>query len=105
MQLCIYLCMYLPQAISLLPPLGIEWDLFRRIHPSEEVALEPMVGTGSVAAPLSPATPLQSRQVHGRKTGPCLAQIADNQLPFRSELGLACRNLAHQTVRPSPLYF
>ena len=93
-HLCIYLCMYLSQAISLPPPLGIEWDLFRRIHPSEEVALEPMVGTCSVPAPLSPATPLLSRQVHWLKTGPFLGQIACNRLPLRSELSLACWNPA-----------
>ncbi len=50
--------MYLPQAISLPPPLGTEWDLFRYIHPSEEVELEPMVGTCSVTVPLSPCNTL-----------------------------------------------
>ena len=58
LKVYIYLCMFLPQAISLPPPLGIEWDLFRHIHRSEESALQPSVVTGSVAVPLSPCSTL-----------------------------------------------
>ena len=101
--------MFLSQAISLQPPVGIEWNLFCHIHRSDKSELQPSVVTGSVAVPLSPrstlAVSLLSRQVHWLKTGPFLGQIACNRLPLRSELGLACRNPAHQTVRPSPLYF
>ena len=58
-----YLCMYLPQAVALPSSLGIEWDLFGRIHLAQEGEIEPAVVTSSVAVPISPATPLQSTQV------------------------------------------
>ena len=60
MQLCIYLCVYLPQAIPLRPSLRTEWDLFRSIHPVQEVDVEPAVVTCRVMVPLVPAVPLQS---------------------------------------------
>ena len=60
MQLCIYLCVYLPQAIPLPPSLRTEWDLFRPIHPVQEVDVEPAVVTCSVVVPLVPAVPLQT---------------------------------------------
>ena len=55
--------MYLPQAASLPPLLGIERDLFRCRHLVEEVELELAVVGCSVVVPLFPATPLQSRQI------------------------------------------
>ncbi len=61
--------MYLPQTVSLPPLLGIEWDLFQCSHLVQEVELEPAVVTCSIAVPLFPAVPLQSRQVHWSKTG------------------------------------
>ena len=75
-QLCIYLCMYLRQAVSLPPSLGIEWDLFRRIPLAEDVQLEPALTSCSVAVVLFPAAPLQPRQVRRGKTGPVLRRIA-----------------------------
>ena len=45
--------MYLPQAASLLPLLGIERDLFRCSHLAEEVELEPAVVGCSVAVSTS----------------------------------------------------
>ena len=99
-----YLCMYLPQAVSLPPQLGIDWDLFQRIHLAEEDKLEPAVVGYSVAAPLSPAAPLQPRQAHRGKTGLFRCRIARNRLHLPSELGLGGRNPATQAVRPSPSY-
>ena len=58
-QLRTYLCMYLPQAVSLPQLLGIERDFFRCRHLVEEVELELVVVGCSVAEPLFPATPLQ----------------------------------------------
>jgi hypothetical protein len=56
--------MYLPQAVSLPPLLGIERDLFRYRHLVKEVELELAVVSYSVVVPLFfPATPLQSRQI------------------------------------------
>ena len=61
--------MYLPKAVSLPPLLGIEWDLFRRDHLSQDVAFMPLVVSCSVAVPLFPATTLQSRPVRMGTTG------------------------------------
>ena len=103
-QLRTYLCMYLAQAISLLPQLGIEWDLFRRILLVEDVWLEPAVVSCSVAAVLFPAAPLPPRQVCRGKTGPFRSRIARARLHLPSEMGLGGRNLANQVVRPLPAY-
>jgi hypothetical protein len=94
--------MYPPQAASLLPLLGIYRDLFRCSHLMEEVELEPAVVVGcSVVVPLSPATPLQSRQVRRGKTGPFLRRIARDRRQLPSELGFSevCTNPANQAVR------
>ena len=48
-QFCTYLCMYLPQAVSLLPLLGIDWDLFRHDHLADDVQFEPAAVSCSVA--------------------------------------------------------
>ena len=87
-QLSIYLCMYLPQAISLPPSLGIERDLFLLNHPAEEVELEPTVVTCRVAMPLVPAVSLRSRQVHRGKSGAFLDLVARDRFHLRWELGL-----------------
>ena len=42
---CTFLCMYLPQAVSLPPSLGIESDLFQRSKLVQENELEPAVST------------------------------------------------------------
>ncbi len=97
-----YLCMYLSQAVSLPPQLGIDWDFFQRIHLAEEGKLEPAVVGYSVAAPLSPVVPLQPRQAHRGKTGLFRSRNACNRLHLRSEMGLRGRNPATQAVRPSP---
>ncbi len=75
--------MYLPQAVALPSSLGIEWDLFGRIHLAQEDEIEPAVVTSSVAVPISPATPLQPGQVFWDKTG-----------PFSSRIGLHRRHFA-----------
>ena len=76
-QYCTYLCMYLPQAVSLLPLLGIDWDLFRHDHLTDDVQFEPAAVSCSVAVPLFPTTPLQTRQqvLHRGKTGSFLRRI------------------------------
>ncbi len=99
MQLCIYLYVYLPQAMPLPPSLGTEWDLFWHTHPVQEVELEPAVTSCSVAVPLVPAVPLQSGQVCRGETGPFLGLIARDRRLLRSELGLGYRNPADQVVR------
>jgi hypothetical protein len=80
--------MYLPQAISLPPSLGIKWDLFLLNRPAEEVELEPTVVTYRVAMPLVPAVSLRSRQVHRGNSGPFLDLEATDRLHLRWELGL-----------------
>ncbi len=105
MQLCRYLCFYLPQAVSLPAQLGIEWDFFLQKNPVQQVQLEPAVVTCSVAAPLVPAVSLQFWPVRRAKTGPFLVGLIvrdRRQLP--SELGLGRRNPAHQAVSPSLAY-
>ena len=101
-QLCIYLCMYLRQAVSLPPSLGIEWDLFRRIPLAEDVQLEPALTSCSVAVVLFPAAPLQPRQVHRGKTEPFRSWIARARLHLPSEMGLRDRNAATQAVSVLP---
>ena len=92
--------MYPPQAASLLPLLGIERDLSRCSRLVEEVELEPAVVVGcSVVVPLSPATPLQSRQVRRGKTGPFLRRIVRDRRQLPSELGFGGTNPANQAVR------
>ena len=99
-----YLCMYLPQAVSLPPLHLIEWDLFQRIQLAEENKLEPAVVSYSVAAPLSPVVPLQPRQAHRGKTGFFRSRNACDRLHLRSEMGLRARNPVIQAVRPPPSY-
>jgi hypothetical protein len=103
-QLCIYLCVYLSQAMPLLSSLGTKWDLFRHTHPVQEVQLESTVPSCSVAVPLVPAVPLQSGQVCRGETGPFLGLIARDRRLFRSELDLGCRNPADQVVSSYYLY-
>ena len=64
-----YLCVYLSQAVSFSPTLGIEWDLYWHVHLAEEDQFEPAVEASSdVVAPLFLAEPLRSRHVRGSKT-------------------------------------
>ena len=78
--------MYLPQAISLPPSLGIERDPFQYSQPVEEVELESTVVTCSVALVRFPAAPLQPRQVRRGTcrgiTGPFLRTIARDRRLF-----------------------
>ena len=90
--------MYLPQAASLPPLLGIERDLFRCMHLVEEVELELVVVGCSVVVPLFSATPLQSRQVRRGNIGPFLRRIARDRRPLPSALGLGDTNPALQSV-------
>jgi hypothetical protein len=91
--------MYPPQAASLPPLLGIEQDFFQFSHLVEEVELEPAVVGCSVVVPLSPATPLQSRQLRRGKTGPFLRRIARDRRQLPSELSFGGTNLENQAVR------
>ena len=60
--MCIYLCMYLPQAASLPPMIGAQWDLFLCNALVQESWFEPtVVAFGSVERPL-PALPHTSRR-------------------------------------------
>ena len=67
-HLCMYLCVYLSQAVSFPPTLGIEWDLYRHVHLAKEDQFEPAVETSCVVAPLFLAEPLRSGHVSGSKT-------------------------------------
>ena len=90
--------MYLPQAVSFPPSLGIESDLFLYGHPSEEVGLELAVVTCSIAEQLVSALcalSLQSVQVCRGRTGPFLGLIARDRLYLRSKVGLGCGNPAY----------
>ena len=70
----------------------------------EEVELEPAMVGCSVVVPLSPATPLQSRQVRRGKTGPYLRRIARDRRQLPSELGYESTNPANQAVRLETKY-
>ncbi len=94
-QLRIFLCMYLPQAVPLPPSFGIESDLFLYGHPLEEVQLETAVVTCSIAEPLVLALSLQSGQLCRGRTGPFLSLIARDRLHLRSKMGLGCGNPAY----------
>ena len=74
--------MYLRQAVSLPPLLGIEWDLFRHIHLVNDVELEPTVVSCSFSELLFPAISVHSRKVRKdkTKTGPFLSRIFPNPL-------------------------
>ena len=58
-QSCIYFCVYLSQAVSCPPCIGMEWDLFCRVHLVKELQLELMLGTSRVVVPPLPAEPLR----------------------------------------------
>ena len=103
-HLCIYLCMYLPQAVALPPLLGIQWDLFQHTQLVEEGELEPAVVTCGVVVLHFRAIHLQPGQVSRGKTGPILSRIAHNRCLLRSELGLGYRNPADQLVSAYYLY-
>ena len=79
-HLLTYLSLYLSQAVSLPPQLGIQWDLFRHIQLGQDVELEPLVVSCSFIAPLFPAEPVKTGQVRKDKTGPFLRRIAPNPL-------------------------
>ena len=100
----VFLCMYLRQAVSLQPPLGIEWDLFYRSQPVQEVQFEPTLVTCSFAEPPDPVKPRQSRQARSGRTRPLLQRIALNRHHVPSEMGPGCRNAAHQELTPSSLW-
>ncbi len=72
--------MYLPQAVSLPPLPGIEWNLFRHIHLVDDVELEPMVVNSNFSALLFPVISAHSRKVRKDKTGLFLSMIAPNPL-------------------------
>ena len=61
--------MFLSQAISFPPSLGIEWDLFLYINLVEEVPLEPVVVTCSDVELLFPEVPLLSDHARRGETG------------------------------------
>ena len=61
-----YVCLYLPQAVSFPPLFGIDRDLSQHNHLSEEGELEPALVGCSVAAPFFSAALLQPRQVHAQ---------------------------------------
>ncbi len=66
---CIYLCMFLSQAKSFPPSLGIEWGLFLHVNLVEEVSLEPVVVTCSDVELLFPEVPLLSDHARRGETG------------------------------------
>ena len=65
---CMYLCVYLSQAVSYPPTLGIEWDLYWHVHLAKEDRFEPAVEASSVVAPHFLAEPLRSGHVRRSKT-------------------------------------
>ncbi len=76
-QLIIYLCMNLPQAVSFPPQLRIDWDLSRRIPLVAEGELEPAVVGCSVAAPLLfHAAPLHSAPTKGPSMMPSFVAVS-----------------------------
>ena len=102
--------MSLPQAMPFPASLRTEWDLFRPIHPEQEVDVKPVVVTCSVVVPLVLAVPLQTvgqvyLQVYRGKIGRVGSKIARSWRPLRWELGLECRNSADQAVSALHLYF
>ena len=61
-HLCIYFCVYLSQAVSCPPCIGMEWDLFCRVHLVNELHSELMLVTSRVVVPPLPAEQLRSGQ-------------------------------------------
>ena len=93
-HLCIYFCVYLSQAVSCPPCIGMEWDLFCRVHLVKVLLLELMLGTSRVVVPTLPAESLRSGHVRRCKNGPDLSRIARGY-----------GNPAHQEVRVRGLYW
>ena len=94
--------MYLSQAISHAPSLGIEWDLFQQGRLVEEDDTE----VAEVACSVGCHFTLQHHCNPGRCAGTRLdkteafqRRIACNLLHLPSELDLGCRNPGHQEVR------
>ena len=105
MHLCIYLYVYLSQAVSCPPCIGMEWDLFCRVHLVKELQLELMLGTSRVVVPPLPAESLRSGHVRRCKNGPDLSRIARDHRLSLSKLRLGYGNPAHQEVRVRGLYW
>ncbi len=103
-HLCMYLCVYLSQAVSFPPTLGIEWDLYWHVHLAEEDQFEPVVKASSDVAPLFLAESLRSGHVRGSKTLPVLGKIARNRHLLPSEMRFGCGNPANQKVRALASY-
>ncbi len=92
--LYIYVCMYLPQAISRPPSIGAQPDLLVSVDRGQESWLEPsLVSFGLVVTPLTAVTPHSSPLRRGA-AGPFLGRIGRNRHLLRSELDLGCTNPA-----------
>ena len=105
MHLCIYFYVYLSQAVSCPPCIGMEWDLFCRVYLVKELHLELMLVTSRVVGPPLPAEPLRSGHVHRCKNGPDLRRIARDRRLSLPKLRLGYGNPAHQEVSTHGYYW
>ena len=97
--------MYLPQAVSFPPSLGIEWDLSWRVHLGREVQLEPMVVTSSIVVPRYPAVPLRSGTCTGARPDLSREGSLETRRLLPSGMRLGCGNPAHPEVRACDAYW
>ncbi len=90
----VYVCMYLPQAISRLPSIGVQPHFLVSVDRGQESWLEPpLLAFGLVVTPLPAVTPHSSPLRRGAAR-PVLGRIGRHRHLLRSELGLGCTNQA-----------
>jgi hypothetical protein len=93
-ELCIYVCMYLPQAISRPPSIGAPTDFLLCINRDQESWLEPsVVAFGTVVGPLLALSHIW-RQSAAPKPDLTSAGSRQEHPHEALELGAGCTNLA-----------
>ena len=71
--------MYLPQAATLPPSIGAQWDLFPCIHLAPESQFKPTVTTfGPVVRPLAALPPNSAAVCRGESDVPCAGSGPDH---------------------------
>ena len=97
-RICVYLCVYLRQVVSLLPRIRTASDLFRHAGTCMEIQFEPVQVTFSDVVPPRHAEPLCLRPLQRAETGLFRGRICPDRNLLQSESCLECGNLAHSTV-------
>jgi hypothetical protein len=103
-ELCNYVCMYLPQAISRPPSIGGQSDFLLCTNRGQESWVEPsVVAFGTVVGPLLAQSPIW-RQSAASKPDPTSAGSGQEHTHEALELGAGYRNLALRKVWSYVLY-